>query len=84
VIDRTANKRIQRFKDRTGLSFDKLGLMFGVSGNEVAHWYSERRHMPVDCQRTLFRFEIEKIDAVAKVRPETVRAFQEGRKRAKA
>jgi hypothetical protein len=83
-IDRTVNERFRRFKDKTGLSFVALADMFGVDSSTTADWYTRRTHIPIDCQRTLFRFEAENIDSLAKLNPETVKAFHAGRKRAQS
>lgn len=79
----TSNERFVRFKDRTGMTFEQLSELFGVYLSTVEKWYYGENGMAPDCHRTLMRLECENI---AKLSPllsvETVRAFNEGRKRA--
>jgi len=73
--DRAANERLRQFKERTGLSFAKLGFMFGVQPEEVTAWHRNACHMPEDCQRTLARFESENIDRLEKAHPKAALLF---------
>jgi hypothetical protein len=66
---RKMNRQFRAFKDRTGLDYYNLSLMFGVSIETISAWYRGKNMMQPDCRRTLERFERDGIDSYAKVRP---------------
>lgn len=78
-------ERFRRFKDTIGLSFVRLGEIFGTDATTVQQWYSGRHRMSPDYYATLLRLEAEHLPALSpKLRPETVAAFYEGRARKRA
>lgn len=75
--------RLLRLKTATGLTTDELAIIFGVSYWTVEAWLCGRRGMAHDSYATLLRLECDNILELApKLRPDTVRAINEGRRRA--
>jgi hypothetical protein len=79
----TCNERFKRLKDATSLTFDQLAEIFGVNDVQtVQGWYTGRFGMSPDFRATLLRLEADNLPRLSpKLRPETVAAFNEGRKR---
>lgn len=76
-------ERFQKFRERTGLTIYELSIIFGVSQWSIESWLLGRRGMAHDSYATLLRLECDNILELApKLRPDTVRILNEGRRRA--
>jgi hypothetical protein len=76
--------RIVRLQSRLQLTRTQIAEIFGVDYHTVSGWIEGRREPALDLQQTLLRLESDNLAAISpNLRPETIKAFNEGRERAR-
>lgn len=76
------NDRLRRLRDTLQLSAREIALIFGTTEWSVQAWLHDRRNMRSEFYATLLRLECDNLAQLApKLRPDTIRLFNAGRRR---
>jgi transcriptional regulator with XRE-family HTH domain len=77
-------QRFERLRFSLRMAPSQLAEIFGCEPQSMNNWLSGRTIPALEFQRTLLRLESDSLAAISpNLRPETIRAFEEGRARAR-